>query len=91
MIAKKLLNERLIACANITEGVESFFWWQGKIDKAQETLLVIKTARKNFGKIQKRIKGLHSYEIPEIIALPIIAGENNYLKWINKSIVNSSE
>ena len=85
-IAKKLLNEKLIACANIIEGVSSLFWWKGKVDKARETLVIIKTARKNFNKIKRRIKRLHSYEVPEIVALPIASGENSYLKWIDKSI-----
>lgn len=86
LIAKKLLNERLIACANIIEGVESSFWWKGKTDKATESLIVIKTVKRNFRKIQKRIKKLHSYEVPEIIALPIVEGEGDYLKWIDESI-----
>ena len=85
-IAKNLLSERLIACANIIAGVKSLFRWKGKVDKAKETLLVIKTVRKNFLKVQKRIKKLHSYEVPEIIALPIVAGENDYLKWIKESV-----
>lgn len=85
-IAKKLLNERLIACANIIEGISSLFWWKGKLDKAKESLIIAKTARKNFNKIENCIKELHSYEVPEIIAIPIIKGERNYLKWIDESI-----
>lgn len=86
LIAKKLLNERLIACANIIEDAISFFWWKGKVDRAAESLIMIKTVRKNFEKIQKRIKELHSYKVPEIIALPIVRGEGDYLKWIDGSI-----
>lgn len=85
-IAKNLLDEKLIACANIIEGVKSLFWWKGKVDKATEALIIVKTVRKNFEKIQKRIKELHSYEVPEIVALPIVAGEGGYLKWITESI-----
>ena len=85
-IAKNLLDERLIACANIIEGVSSFFWWKGKVDRAKEALVIIKTAGKNFDKVRKRIKKLHSYEVPEIIAVPITAGESSYLKWIDESI-----
>lgn len=84
-IAKKLLSERLIACANIIEGVKSLFRWKGKVEKAKETLLVIKTVKMNFEKVKERIKRLHSYEVPEIVALPIIGGEGNYLNWIDKS------
>lgn len=86
LIAKKLLNEKLIACANIIDGVSSLFWWKGKIDRAEEWLIVIKTVRKNFNKIENRIKELHSYEVPEIVALPIVKGERNYLKWIDESV-----
>ena len=84
-IAKRLLDEKLVACANIIDGVRSFFWWKSKIDKAKESLIVAKTARKNFIKIEKTVKGLHSYEVPEIIALPIEAAEPDYLKWIDGS------
>ena len=85
VIAKRLLRDKSVACANIAEGINSLFWWKGKIDKAKESLLILKTVRKNFKKIQGRIKKLHSYEVPEIIALPIEAGEEKYLKWIDDS------
>jgi len=88
-IANKLLKERLIACANVIDGMKSLFWWKGKVDKAQESLIIVKTVRKNFDKIQKKIKQFHSYEVPEIIALPITMGENNYLKWVDKSIMGT--
>lgn len=86
LISERLLSERLIACANIIEGVSSIFRWKGKVEKATESLMIIKTAGKNFDRIQRRIKKLHSYEVPEIIALPIMAGEADYLKWIDKCI-----
>jgi periplasmic divalent cation tolerance protein len=86
LIANKLLNEKLAACVNIIEGISSFFWWKGKLDKADESLLIIKTVKKNFGKIRKTVKKLHSYEVPEIIALPVAKGNRNYLKWIDESI-----
>ncbi len=84
-IASGLLKERLVACANIIEQVKSHFWWQGKIDKANEALLILKTRKALFNKLVKKIKSLHSYEVPEIIALPIIAGNKHYLSWINES------
>ena len=85
-ISNKLLEKKLIACCNIIKGVKSFFWWQGKVDSASEVLMVLKTKRVLFQKIVKLVKKLHSYETPEIIALPIIAGDKNYLKWINASV-----
>ena len=88
-IAKELLNEKLIACANIIEGVSSFFRWKGKVDMASESLMIIKTAKKNFAKVKQAVKELHSYEVPEIIALPIVEGEKKYLNWISESVKTS--
>jgi periplasmic divalent cation tolerance protein len=81
-IVKILLEERLIACANIISSVSSFFWWEGKITKENEVLVIIKSKETLFNKLAKRINTLHSYEIPEILALPIIAGSKSYLKWM---------
>jgi len=86
-IAKCLLEAKLIACANIIDSVQSFFWWQGKIDSAKEAGLVLKTKKKLFRKIEAKIKSLHSYQTPEIIALPLIAGSKDYLNWINSSVI----
>ena len=85
-ISDQLLEKKLIACANIVEGVQSVFWWQGKIDQAKETLIVLKSKQSLFKKIVKTVKAHHSYEVPEIIALPIIDGNPDYLKWINESV-----
>jgi periplasmic divalent cation tolerance protein len=85
-IAAKLLKEKLAACVNIMDKVESFFWWQGKIDHAAESLMVIKSTKAKFAKIVKTVLSAHSYTVPEIIALPIIAGHKPYLDWINESL-----
>ena len=85
-IASSLLNKRLIACANIISGVDSKFWWNGKIDTANEFLVILKARRGSFKKIEKEVKRLHSYEVPEIIAIPIVAGSREYLGWIGDSI-----
>ncbi|HQP09921.1 MAG TPA: divalent-cation tolerance protein CutA [Candidatus Omnitrophota bacterium] len=84
-IAGHLVENKLVACANIIEGVRSVFWWNGKIDAADETLLILKSKRNSFKKIIKAVTALHSYEVPEIIALPIVAGNKSYLKWIGES------
>lgn len=83
-IASGLIREKLAACVNIIGGVHSLFRWQGKIDSAKEVLLVIKTRKQLMGKLIKKIKSLHSYEVPEIIALPVICGDKKYLKWLNE-------
>ena len=85
-ISDQLLEKKLIACANIVEGVQSVFWWQGKIDQAKETLIVLKSKPSLFKKIVKTVKAHHSYEVPEIIALPIIDGNPDYLRWIDESV-----
>ena len=85
-IAVTLTQEKLIACANIIKGVQSVFWWEGKVNYSDEALMIIKTQNNHFNKIVERVKSLHSYEVPEIIALPIVDGNPDYLKWINDSL-----
>lgn len=84
-IASGLLTEKLAACVNVIENADSHFWWQGKLDKTKEALLIIKTKKSLFTKLIKKVKSLHSYEVAEIIALPIIAGNKPYLDWIDES------
>ena len=85
-IAACILKKKLAACANIISGVCSKFWWNGRIDSAKETILMIKTLRSRFKKIEVAVKSLHSYEVPEIIAIPILSGSRDYLNWIDESI-----
>lgn len=85
-IKKVLLEERRVSCVNIIPGVNSFFWWKGKIDSAHEVLLLAKTKKKEFGGIVTVVKKIHKYEVPEIIALPIIDGDMAYLRWIEKTV-----
>ncbi len=84
LIADKLLTERKAACVNIVSGVSSFFWWNRKVDSARETLLLIKTRKSLLHDVIKLVKANHSYEVPEIIALPIVGGNPDYLEWIEK-------
>lgn len=85
-IAGSLLKSRLTACVNIIEGMESLFWWKGKIDSSREALLIVKTKKEKLARIIKLVKDTHTYDLPEIIALPIISGEPEYLRWIDDSL-----
>ena len=81
-IVRTLLEERLIACANIMDSVSSFFWWQGKIEEEKEVLVIMKSHEALFNKLSQKVTELHSYDVPEILALPIVEGSQSYLKWM---------
>ncbi len=86
-IANSLVDRRLAACVNIlTAHVESIYQWKGRTESAKEFLLVIKTSRRQFAALRREIERLHSYEVPEIIALPISAGSPKYLRWLGESV-----
>lgn len=85
-IAAILLDKRKAACVNIVPQVHSSFWWQGKIDKAEESLLVIKTTASATQAVIDLVKANHSYTVPEIIALPIAGGNPAYLDWIKREV-----
>jgi periplasmic divalent cation tolerance protein len=86
-VSGRLLAKRLVACTGILPKIESKFWWKGKLDSAAEILVTMKTVRSNFKKIEAEIKRIHSYEVPEIIAVPIVAGSRDYLDWMSRTIV----
>jgi len=85
-IVQECLGKHLIACANIIGSVESQFWWQQKIEKAREFLVFMKSDEKLFDRLSEAIKEMHSYEVPEILALPIVKGWSPYLEWLNTSL-----
>ncbi|MEW6359144.1 MAG: divalent-cation tolerance protein CutA [Planctomycetota bacterium] len=87
-IARAVVEERLVACGNITQGIRSIYRWQGKVCDDAEVLLIMKTRRDLFERLAARVKELHSYEVPEIIALPIVAGSAAYLKWIDEQTLS---
>ncbi len=88
-IASALVGEKLCACVNIVDGLTSFFWWENKIDKASESLLIIKTREEFLDALTARVKALHSYTVPEVIALPVVGGSKDYLDWIDEYIGHS--
>ena len=84
LISRVLLEQRKAACVNIMPKVSSLFWWQGKILQAEESLLVVKTRAKLLDEIIKLVKEIHSSDVPEIIALPIVGGSQDYLEWVGE-------
>lgn len=85
-IAKTLVQKKLAACVSIVDKLNSVFSWDGKICEETEFLLMIKTSRELFGRIKPLIEEMHMYNIPEIIAIPIIAGSEDYINWIEHEI-----
>ena len=84
-LARTLVNERLVACVNIVPGLRSFYWWKGKVEDEPEVLCIMKTRSNLFEPLRDRVRELHSYEVEEIIALPIQAGNAPYLDWIKEN------
>jgi periplasmic divalent cation tolerance protein len=84
-IAKTLVESRLAACVNIIKNVRSIYRWKGNIEDDPEVLMVVKTRKVHFDALKGKLKELHSYEVPECIALPVVAGSEDYLKWLNES------
>ncbi|MFU8796919.1 MAG: divalent-cation tolerance protein CutA [Dehalococcoidia bacterium] len=83
-IAGLLVEARKAACVNIVPGVDSVFWWKDELDSAKESLLIVKTKAVLLSEVIELVKGAHSYEVPEIIALPIVAGNQDYLEWLDQ-------
>ena len=83
-MASTLIENRLAACVQIIPRIESLFWWQGKIEKAKESLVIIKTRKGLFDEVVSSIKSVHPYEVPEIISMPILQGNERYIEWLLK-------
>jgi periplasmic divalent cation tolerance protein len=84
-IATALVEEKLAACCNIVDQIRSVYFWDGKVCDESESLIVIKTKHSNFKKLEKRIRSLHSYDVPEIVALPVVQTSRAYWKWVKKN------
>ena len=86
-IARTVVGKRLAACVNISvNAVESFYTWKGKLERTREYLLVMKTTAKRLAELENEVKRLHSYDVPEFIALSIVAGSGDYLAWLQESV-----
>ena len=85
-IGRALVEERIAACVNIVPGLRSLFRWQGTIEEQEETLMLVKSRSDYLPSILDTVKRLHSYTVPEVIALPILAGSSDYLAWIDESV-----
>ena len=86
-IARTLVAARLAACGNVLEApVRSIYRWKGRVESAKEFLLVLKTSRKRFAAVERTVRELHAYDVPEIIAVPIAVGARNYLTWVSESV-----
>jgi len=88
-IARKLIEERLASCVNLTPGVRSLYRWKGEIEEADECLLVIKSSRDLFDRLRLELEKAHTYEVPEVVAVPILAGSPNYLNWLDSELKSS--
>jgi periplasmic divalent cation tolerance protein len=86
LIARVLLEQRKAACVNIVSGVNSLFWWNGQINSAGESLLIVKTGVPMLTDVIRIVKEIHSNDVPEIIAFPITGGNEDYLEWIKKEV-----
>jgi periplasmic divalent cation tolerance protein len=85
-LAHSLVEQRLAACVNVVAGIRSFYRWEGKIEKSDEYLLVIKSSRDRMALLRAAIEREHSYEVPEVVALPIVDGSQNYLNWLQANL-----
>src|SRR4051812_42501056 len=85
-LARVLVREKLAACVSIVPKIYSSYWWQGKIEKSAESLLIIKTLSGKFPALSRRIRSVHSYAVPEILAMPVVKGNAEYLHWMKKSL-----
>ena len=85
-VARSLIDARLAACVNVLPEIRSYYRWQGKVETGREVMLVIKSSRDRFAGVRAAIEEAHSYEVPEIIALPIMEGSPAYLSWMDENL-----
>lgn len=87
-IGRRLVEEHLAACVNVVPGARSIFFWEGRVQEADEVVLVIKTRGERYAALERRIHALHSYSVPEVLALPVAAGSPAYTAWLRESVAS---
>lgn len=90
-VAQALVEERLAACANMVPGVRSIYRWEGTVHDDPEVLLIVKTRTDRFEGLARRVHEIHSYDVPEIVALPLVAGSTRYLAWLDEAVTGNDE
>ncbi len=86
-IADTLVKKRVAGCVQILGPIKSTYWWKGSIEKTQEWLCIIKTQKFHYNEVENIIKKIHPYEVPEILAIPVVAGSKDYLKWLDNELI----
>jgi periplasmic divalent cation tolerance protein len=88
IIAETVVKKRLAACAQVVGPITSTYWWKGTIEEAEEWLCIMKSRKDLFDRLEEAILDVHSYDVPEIVAVPIVIGSQSYLQWLNKEVSN---
>jgi len=86
MIAETVVKKRLAACAQVVGPITSTYWWEGAIEEAEEWFCIMKSRKDLYDKLEEAILDVHSYDVPEIVAVPIVSGSQSYLRWLNKEV-----
>ena len=90
-IARHLIDRRLAACVNVVPQIRSFYRWKGAVENSDEWLLIIKTSRPLFDQVRVLLEAVHSYEVPEVLALPVVAASPNYLAWLTTELAGEED
>jgi len=90
-LAKGVVEARLAACAQVSGPIVSFYWWKGEMEEADEYLVIMKTTRESYPSLERFIKERHPYSVPEILAFPVVAGNEDYLEWLEDEVDRKGE
>jgi len=90
-LGRTLVEERLVACATLLPAVQSIYWWEGQIQSAPETMVLLKTSAEKLEALEKRLRELHSYRVPEFLVVPVEHGSATYMQWMLKTLASANE